>query len=347
MNRHWFGDVAAVGLLAGIACSGTSSTPAGCRDEARPRPRRRARGEHRRRGSPGGSRSRLQPRARRPLPQSSRGAEPAPASPAAESAASRRPVPSPSAAAARRQRLVEPRPTGDILVFAASSLTESFNEIGMAFQAANPGARVTFNFAGSNTLAIQLDQGGQADAFASADTIQMGNAQQSGDLTSDPQIFAHNKLTMVTPSNNPGNVQQVCDLAKPGLKIVAAQATVPVGQYTNDMLDKASTPDQCGEGFRQKVEANIVSREDNVRQLVAKVQLGEAERGRLLPDRRHAAIKPNVQEINIPDDLNTIADYPIATTKGRNMVGGQAFMAYVLSPAGQDILAKWGFIKAQ
>jgi molybdate transport system substrate-binding protein len=145
--------------------------------------------------------------------------------------------------------------------------------------AANPGSRVTFNFAGSNTLAIQLDQGGQADAFASADTIQMGTAQKSGDLTSDPQIFAHNKLTMITPANNPGNVHQVCDLANPGLKIVAAAASVPVGQYTNDMLDRASTPDQCGEGFREKVEANIVSREDNVRQLVAKVQLGEADAG--------------------------------------------------------------------
>src|SRR5262249_48802519 len=223
----------------------------------------------------------------------------------------------------------------------------SFNEIGAAFQAANPGSRVTFNFAGSNTLAIQLSQGGQADAFASADTIQMGNAQQAGDLTSEPQLFAHNKLTMVTPANNPGNVHQVCDLANPGLKIVAAAASVPVGQYTNDMLDKASTPDQCGEGFRQKVEANIVSREDNVRQLVAKVQLGEADAGVCYLTDVTPAIKPNVQEINIPDDLNTIADYPIATTKGRNPTGGTAFMNYVLSPAGQTILGNWGFIKAQ
>ena len=101
------------------------------------------------------------------------------------------------------------------------------------------------------------------------------------------------------------------------------------------MLDKASVPDQCGEGFRQKVEANIVSREDNVRQLVAKVQLGEADAGVCYLTDVTPAIKPNVQEFNIPDDLNTLADYPIATTKGRNMVGGQAFMAYVLSPAGR------------
>ncbi len=270
------------------------------------------------------------------------------ASPAAAAAASPVAVPSPAPAAAGAPAPGTGAPvSGDILVFAAASLTESFNEIGASFQTANPSARVTFNFAGSNTLAIQLNQGGQADAFASADTIQMGNAQQNGDLTSAPQIFAHNKLTMVTPASNPGNIQQVCDLANPGLKIVAAQATVPVGQYTNDMLDKASTPDQCGIGFREKVEANIVSREDNVRQLVAKVQLGEADAGVCYLTDVTPAIKPNVQEINIPDDLNTVADYPIATTKGRNAAGGQAFMAYVLSPAGQDILANWGFIKAQ
>jgi molybdate transport system substrate-binding protein len=257
-------------------------------------------------------------------------------------------VPSPSVAAAAAPAASSGAPvTGDILIFAAASLTESFNEIGMSFQAANPGARVAFNFAGSNTLAIQLDQGGQADAFASADTIQMGNAQKSGDLTSDPQIFAHNKLTIITPASNPGGVQQVCDLAKPGLKIVAAQTSVPVGQYTNDMLDKASTPDHCGEGFRQKVEANIVSRESDVRQLVAKVNLGEADAGVCYLTDVTAAVKPNVQEIAIPDDLNTIADYPIATTKGKNPAGGQAFMAYVLSPAGQDILAKWGFTRAR
>ena len=216
----------------------------------------------------------------------------------------------------------------------------------MAFQAANPGTKVAFNFAGSQTLAIQLDQGGQADAFASADTIQMGNAQKSGDLTSEPQIFAHNKLTIITPASNPGGVQQVCDLAKPGLKIVAAAPTVPVGQYTNDMLDKASTADQCGVDFRQKVEANIVSRESDVRQLVAKVNLGEADAGVCYLTDVTPAVKPNVQQVIIPDNLNTIADYPIATTKGKNPTGGQAFMAFVLSPAGQDILAKWGFTRA-
>jgi len=236
--------------------------------------------------------------------------------------------------------------TGDILIFAASSLTESFQEIGQAFTVQNPGAKVAFNFASSSTLKIQLDQGARADAFASADTIQMNGAQQAGTLSSEPQIFAHNFLTLITPSNNPAGITGICDLAKPGVKIVAAQQSVPVGQYTDDMFKKASTPDHCGTDFYAKANANIVSREDNVRQIVSKVQLGEADAGVCYLTDVTPQIKPNVKEFTIPPDLNTQADYPIATTKGSNAAGGSAFMAFVLSPAGQDILAKWGFVKA-
>jgi molybdate transport system substrate-binding protein len=252
---------------------------------------------------------------------------------------------SPSASAAGAGATAGPKPTGDILVFAASSLTESFNEIGQAFMTENPGTRVAFNFAASSTLQVQLNQGGQADAFASADEIQMGIAQQNGDLANAPVVFAHNLLTIITPAANPANIHTVCDLANPGVKIVAVQPSVPVGQYTDEMFAKASTPDQCGTDFQAKANANIVSREDNVRQLVAKVQLGEADAGVCYLTDVTPQIKPNVQEIQIPPELNSLASYPIATTRGRNPAGGQAFMNFVLSPAGQDILAKWGFIK--
>ena len=214
--------VAALGLLAGIACSSPASTPTPApADTAPPRQRRHPRRRH------------LAQRRQPVLLQRQVLLQPPHPRPAHRASAS--PVAAGQSIAAAPAATTGAAATGDILVFAASSLTESFNEIGMAFQAANPGTRVTFNFAGSNTLAIQLDQGGQADAFASADTIQMGNAQKSGDLTSEPQLFAHNKLTLITPSNNPGNVQQVCDLAKPGLKIVAAQPPCPL----------ANTPTTC------------------------------------------------------------------------------------------------------
>src|SRR5579871_5417213 len=101
----------------------------------------------------------------------------------------------------------------EVTVFAAASLTDAFNEIAAEYQYENPGSKVTFNFGGSNTLATQLNQGASADVFASADNTQMMMVQQGGDLTGDPQIFAHNLLTIITPSDNPQNVQGVCDRA--------------------------------------------------------------------------------------------------------------------------------------
>ena len=232
--------------------------------------------------------------------------------------------------------------TGEITVFAAASLTDAFNEIGQSFQNDNPGASVTFNFGGSNTLRAQLDQAGGADVFASADQTQMDMAQQNGDLAGDPQLFAHNLLTIIVPSANPQAVQGVCDLAKPGLRFVTSQPSVPVGQYTQQVLQKA-TPTPCGANFQSQVQANIVSQETDVRQLVAKVQLGEADAGVSYTTDVTPQVRDQVTEIAIPDSLNTLASYPIALANGANLTGGQAFVDYVLSPTAQDILARWGF----
>jgi molybdate transport system substrate-binding protein len=233
--------------------------------------------------------------------------------------------------------------SGEITVFAAASLTDAFNEMAAEYQYENPGSKVTFNFGGSNTLATQLNQGASADVFASADTTQMALVQQNGDLSGDPQIFAHNLLTIITPSDNPQNVQGVCDLAKPGLKFVTAQPGVPVGGYTQTMLQNA-TAGECGAGFIDAVNANTVSQESDVRQLVAKVQLGEADAGVSYLTDVTPQVRDQITEIQIPDDLNTLATYPIATTKGNNAQGGQAFTDFVMSPIGQAILARWGFL---
>jgi molybdate transport system substrate-binding protein len=232
--------------------------------------------------------------------------------------------------------------TGEVTVFAAASLTDAFNEIGQAFQNDYPGASVTFNFGGSNTLRAQLDQGASADVFASADQAQMDMAQQNGDLAGDPQVFAHNLLTVIVPAANPQGVQGVCDLAKPGLRFVTSQPSVPVGQYTQTMLQKA-TPNPCGASFQSQVQSNTVSQETDVRQLVAKVQLGEADAGVSYTTDVTPQVRDQVTEIDIPDSLNTLASYPIALANGANPTGGQAFVDYVLSPTAQDILARWGF----
>jgi len=250
-----------------------------------------------------------------------------------------------SATAPASAHVVLQQSNGEITVFAAASLTDAFKEIASEFQYENPGTNVTFNFAGSNTLATQLNQGASADVFASADPIQMDMARQNGDLTSDSQVFAHNLLTIITPTDNPQGVQGVCDLARPGLKFVTAQASVPVGVYTETMLQNASAG-ACGAGFADQVHANTVSQEADVRQLVAKVQLGEADAGVSYMTDVTPQVRNQISEINIPDDLNTLATYPIATTRGSNAEGGQSFMSFVLSPIGQAILARWGFLPA-
>jgi molybdate transport system substrate-binding protein len=233
----------------------------------------------------------------------------------------------------------------EITVFAAASLTDAFNEIAADYMYENPGTKVTFNFGGSNTLRAQLDQGASADVFASADSTQMDMARQNGDVSGDPQVFAHNLLTIITPANNPQNVQSVCDLAKPGLKFVTAQPSVPVGVYTQTMLQNA-TNGECGAGFADAVNANTVSQEADVRQLVAKVQLGEADAGVSYLTDVTPQVRSQLTEVQIPAELNTPATYPITTSKGNNPEGGQAFMSFVLSPIGQAILARWGFLSA-
>jgi molybdate transport system substrate-binding protein len=252
---------------------------------------------------------------------------------------------SPAAPSVTNQVVAAKLPNGEITVFAAASLTDAFKAIGQAFEAENPGASVTFNFGGSNVLRAQLDQGASVDVFASADQTQMDMAKQNGDLSGDDQVFAHNLLTIVTPASNPRNIQSVCDLAKPGLKFVTTQPNVPVGQYTVNMLQKAGDG-RCGPTFQNQVQANVVSQESDVRQLVSKVQLGEADAGVSYMTDVTPQVREQVIEIAIPEDLNTLATYPIATAHGPNSEGAQAFVSYVLSPTAQDILARWGFLPA-
>ena len=169
------------------------------------------------------------------------------------------------------------RPAGEVVVFAASSLMDVFQDMATGFQQTNPGARVTFNFGASSQLATQLAQGARVDVFASADQVQMDNARNADAISGQSRVFARNRLVLITPADNPQHIANLKDLARDGLKLVTAQPSVPIGQYTAQMLDKAAADPTYGADFRSRVEANTVSREDNVRQVVSKVQLGEAD----------------------------------------------------------------------
>src|SRR6266571_7045976 len=237
--------------------------------------------------------------------------------------------------------------SGEIVVFAASSLTDVFQDMATSFQQANPRARLTFNFGASSQLATQLGQGASADVFASADTVQMDNAKKSGAVTGQDRIFAGNRLVLITPKDNPAHINSVKDRANDGVKFVTAQPSVPIGTYTAQMLDKASADPSYGADYKSKVMANTVSQEDNVRQVVSKVQLGEADAAIVYSTDATPQVRDQLQIIQVPDPLQTLASYPIAVAKGNNPAGGEAFVAYVLGADGQATLAKWGFLRLQ
>jgi molybdate transport system substrate-binding protein len=238
------------------------------------------------------------------------------------------------------------QPSGEIVVFAASSLTDVFRELGQSFADANPTARVTFNFGSSSQLSMQLAQGARADVFASADQAQMDSARKADALDGEDRVFAHNRLVLIVPRDNPRKIVSVDDLARNGVKFVTAQSSVPIGQYTLQMLEKASTDPSRGADFKERVDSNVVSREDNVRQVVSKIQLGEADAAVVYATDVTPQLQEHVQQIPVPESLQSIASYPIAVARGTNPAGGEAFMTFVLSPAGQAILARWGFVPA-
>lgn len=232
---------------------------------------------------------------------------------------------------------------GTVTVFAAASLTEAFMEIKGVFEKAHPGVTVRYNFGGSPTLVTQLSQGAPADVFASADQPNMENAIKKGVIAGTPYVFAKNKLVIIVPKQNKAGITTPKDLAKPGIKFDTTQADVPVGKYTQQALDNFSKLPEYGPGFKAAVDKNIVSREDNVKAVVQKVELGEADAGIVYTTDAQAA-KEKLTLIAIPDAQNVIATYPVAVVKGAKQTAlGQAFVDYLRSPDGQAILRKYGF----
>jgi molybdate transport system substrate-binding protein len=217
----------------------------------------------------------------------------------------------------------------EIKVFAAASLTAAFTELGQRYTSANGGTKVTFNFAGSQALATQIRQAAPADVFASADTTNMDKVK---DLVGTPQNFASNLLQIVVEKGNPKAVKGLDDLANPDLKVVLAAPDVPAGKYAAEALNTA------------KVTVKPVSEEDNVKAVVTKVSLGEADAG-IVYVTDVTAGGDKVQGVDIPKDQNVTATYPIATVKaGKAQDKAQAFMDLVLSDQGQQVLKQYGFL---
>ncbi len=220
----------------------------------------------------------------------------------------------------------------DLTVFAASSLTSAFTQMGIDFEAANPGVHVTFNLGSSTDLATQIGSEGTADVFASASGTAMDTVEKNPGVQ-ERQDFATNDLVIITPSDDPGGVSSLSDLSKPGLQLVLAAEGVPVGGYARQMLDEA--------GISKDVLPNVVSNEPDDAAVVAKVKSGEADAGIVYTSDISSS---DVRAVTIPDAQNVIATYPIAVVTGAPAADMAAtFVTYVTGTDGQATLAEFGF----
>lgn len=219
----------------------------------------------------------------------------------------------------------------ELNVFAAASLTEAFTRIGADFTAAHPDVKVTFNFAGSNDLVTQIRQGAPADVLATADTSTMDDA---GDLVTGPRPFAANTLVIAVAPGNPLGISGLEDLSRKDVKVVLAAPEVPAGKYADEILSRAG------------VAVEPVSLEVTVKGVVTKVALGEADAGIVYVTDVSAA-QGDIDGVTIPDGQNVAAVYPLgAVAASAHADDAAAFVDFVLSDAGQGILADHGFLPA-
>jgi molybdate transport system substrate-binding protein len=223
-----------------------------------------------------------------------------------------------------------PALSGTITVFAASSLNAAYTEIGSEFQKAHPGSAVTFTFGGSSTLVSQIQQGAIGDVFASADQANMQKLINAGLTAESPIVFAHNELEIVVGKGNPKHITSLADLARSGLVVVLCAPAVPCGRYAAQALQKAGAS------------VNPASQEADVKAVLSKVALGEADAGIVYGTDVKAA-GAAVEGVAIPSALNVVAEYPIVILKdSQHRALARVFVSYVLTD-GRRILARYGF----
>ena len=235
--------------------------------------------------------------------------------------------------------------TTTVRVFAAASLAEAFGDIAKQYERAHPGTSVQLNLAGSQQLATQIEQGAAADVFASADRRWMSYLEERSRFSGADTVFARNRLVVIVPRTNPARIGRLQDLARPGVKLVLGAEAVPVGQYSREALRNLSRLEGFGADYARRALANLVSEEENVKSVVGKVQLGEADAGIVYRSDVTPSVARYVRALDIPDSANVLATYAIAVISGAgHRSAAQEFVALVLSPAGQRALGARGLI---
>ena len=231
---------------------------------------------------------------------------------------------------------------GTLTVFAASSLTDAFGELAGIFEKRNPGTTVRTSFGASSDLLAQIEHGAPADVFASAAEEEMNTAVKDDFVSGKPVDFVKNREVVMIPKDNPANIEGLGDLSKPGIKLVLAEEGVPAADYAVEILGKANR--EYGPDFKERVLSNVVSREADVRASVSRVALGDADATFGYASDHTPDIRDRVEVIEIPEDLNIVATYPIAPLEGARSPGlAREWVDLVVSEEGQRVLKKWGF----
>lgn len=240
----------------------------------------------------------------------------------------------------RAEESLEPTEREELILFAAASLREAFSTLGDEFEKARPSAKATFNFAGSQELRTQIEHGASVDVFASADQRHMNELFGATNVGA-PTVFAKNEPVMIVPKDRAATLRAFADLPSAS-RVVIGVPDVPIGRYTLQILDKASKT--LGSDFRSRVEARVASRELNVRQVLSKVALGEADAAIVYRTDAKAA-EDRVVVVTIPPELNVITEYPIAVLEGApHPELARAWVGLVLSEKGRQVLGNAGFV---
>jgi molybdate transport system substrate-binding protein len=230
-----------------------------------------------------------------------------------------------------------------LTIYAAASLKAVLAKVQTAYAAAHPGTTITVSTDSSSALETKIEQGAPADVFLSADTTNPQKLVDGGFGSGTLTKFAGNLLTVIVPTANPTGIASPADLAKAGVKVIAAADTVPVTKYAKQLIANLATQPGYPGDFVAAYAANIVSKEDNVAAVVAKIELGEGDAGIVYVT--DATTSSKVTTIAVPDAANVPATYAGVVVKASpNVAAAQAFLAWLAGPDGQAILASFGFL---
>jgi molybdate transport system substrate-binding protein len=232
---------------------------------------------------------------------------------------------------------------GELTVFGAASLKGVLEQAKTAYESANPGTTLTISTDSSSALETQIEQGAPADVFLSADTTNPQKLVDRGFAGGDAVVFAGNELTVIVPADNPGGVSTPFDLAKPGLKVIAAGDEVPITTYATQVVDNLAKEPGAPAHFAAAYAANVASKEDNVKAVVTKVELGEGDAGIVYVT--DAAASDKIKTVDVPDSANVQATYAGVVVKASpNADAASKFLDWFAGPDGQAILSSFGFL---